>query len=311
MLDAAALRSAAVAQGFRESAPYRALDAAFAGIAADDVASAEGAAQRLLGDAAWVGALLAPLFAAARDEPFLEPPLRVNRDGLRIGAVLFDCPAVSIAATILSADALAGLPPPRSVVVPGRLSVVRYVRGGGARLRLWHAGPIDAGFAAATARPCAPAGTLPLADGVVLRIDGRTRGHLLEKARGDVVTLTATIRPGAAPLMREYALPGGALIRTATLDDRASRARMLLGFLRLSGRSGAGACFDAATRDEAFFLRWAAMREWLALDAAAALPRLREMAACDAHAEIRAAAGATLAMAETRYAARAARSCHA
>jgi hypothetical protein len=45
------------------------------------------------------------------------------------------------------------------------------------------------------------------------------------------------------------------------------------------------------------------MREWLALDAAAAAPRLAEMACADLHAEVRAAAACMLPIVEQRLAA--------
>lgn len=303
-LAAANARSQAAARRWQDSAAYRDLKARFDLPASASVGLIVRQAHAALEDAHWVEALLAPLVADLRADRWFEPPLRIARDALRIGAILFECPAVSITASVLSADVLAALPLPRTLVVPGRLSVVRYVRGGGARLRLWHAEPCTADFAAQKAKPCSPLGLLPLGDGVVLRLDGRRRGWLIENARSDVVTLTATIRTGAAPLMREYAIDSGAFVRSATLDDRASRTQMLLTLLRLSGRADAGAAFETATRDGAFFLRWAAMREWLALDARAALPRLREMAAEDTNGEVRAAAATTLTLVETRMAAR-------
>ena len=300
-LDAAATRSFAAAAIFRHSAPYRALVAAFG--TADDEAAAEAAASAVLADSGWVGDLLAPLIAALAADPWFEPPFRVARDGLRIGTVVFEAPSVSIAATVLSADALARLPAPRTVVVPGRVTLTRYVRAGSAMLRLWEAEPLRPDFSATTASPCAALPDVALADGDVVRIDGRTRGHVLADATGDVVTLSATIRAATLPFAREYAIDGGALVRVATNDDRAARTQMLLAYLRLAGRPGSHACFEAATRDPAFFLRWAAMREWLAVDAYAALSRLSEMAAGDANAEVRAAAGATLALVERRRAA--------
>jgi HEAT repeat protein len=80
------------------------------------------------------------------------------------------------------------------------------------------------------------------------------------------------------------------------LDERPARAQMLLTYLRLAGRTDAASCFAAAVRDDAFFVRWPAMREWLALDAPTALPHLRIMAQADPHAEFRTVARATLAM---------------
>lgn len=296
-LEAAAGRSFAVAAAFRASAPYRGLEDLFAEVAI------ERAISTLLSDHGWVGELIAPLIAALAEDPWFEPPFRVARDGLRIGTVLFEDTDVSIAATVLSADALAAVSPPQSVVVPGRVTVTRYVRSGGARLRLWEAEAMRADFSAATAKPCVALPDLRPADGEIVRIDGRTQGHILADATGDVVTLSATLRAPTIPYAREYAIDSGALVRVATNDDRASRTQMLLAYLRLAGRRGSEACFAAATRDPAFFLRWAAMREWLASDAGAALPRLREMAADDPNDEVRAAALATLAMIEQRLAA--------
>ena len=296
-LDAAAARSFAAAAAFRASEPYRGLEELFAEVAV------ERAISTLLRDHDWVGALIAPLIAALAKDPWFEPPFRVARDGLRIGTVLFESAAVSIAATVLSADALAHLPPPRTVVIPGRVAVTRYVRAGNARLRRWEGEPMLADFSATTAKPCAPLPDLRLGDGDVVRSDGRTQGHVIADATSDVVTLSATLRAQTIPYAREYAIDSGALVRVATNDDRAARTQMLLAYLRLAGRRGSEACFAAATRDPAFFLRWAAMREWLASDARAALPRLREMAGGDPNAEVRAAANATLALVEQRLAA--------
>lgn len=259
-------------------------------------------ARDLLGDTAWVDALIAPLAEALREQPYRDPPFRVSRDPVRLGAILFENRIVSITAAIVGAHAQAALPPPRTIVVPGRMAVVRYVRCGGARLRLWEAEPAASDFSASAARPCVAIGERRLTDGAVLTLDGRTLGTLVEAGVDDIVTLTATIHAGEAPFMREYAIDTGALVRVAALDGRASRTQMLLAWLRVSGRADAGARFDAATRDDAFFVRWSALREWLALDARAALPRLREMAANDVNREVREAAGATLAMLTVRAA---------
>lgn len=273
---------------------YQAAAGAFAACPLDDPEPAALQAERLLGDDGWVRALLDPLLAALAADPFFEPPFKVNRDARRIGAILIDTPAASISASVTSAAAMATLPPPASVVATGRMQVMRTIRAGGATLRRWRAEPLTRGFSASAAPPCRPLAPVALIDGDIRRCDGRIEAHLIEGASRDVVTLVATIRPGAAPLMREYAIASQALLRVASADDRASRTEMLLGFLRLGGRSDAGARFDAVTRDPTFHLRWAAMREWLALDARAALARLGEMAAEDPNAEVRAAATLTL-----------------
>lgn len=292
--------SRAIARRWLEGAEYRALESAFGDCPLDKAEPAADRAERLLSDGGWAAALIDPLVAALARDPFFEPPFKVSRDARRFGAVLFECPAVSITMSIASAAAMRTLPAPTSVIVTGRVAVTRYLKAGGATLRRWLAEPVTPGFGAAAALPAGALPAVTLADGDVVRLDGRIEAQLVTEAHSDVVTLAATVRPGAAPLMREHAIADGALLRTASNDDRASRTEMLLAFLRLSGRADAGEQFDAVTRDAAFHVRWAAMREWLTLDARAALPRLIEMAADDANAEVRAAAARTLVAVERR-----------
>ncbi len=299
-LAAADRRSVAIAREWRASDPYRSLEAAFADVDADDAEGVADIAEAMLRDASWVGPLLHPLIAALVADPWFEPPLKVSRDPLRTGAILQENRAVTLSAVVLSADALAAMPAAKTMVASGRMAIVRYVRAGHARLRCWCAGPIGGDIAtqaAASAREIAP---LSLTDNTVVRQDGRDHAYLLERATSDVVTLTMTIRAGAAPYAREYCQEDGALLKIAALDDAPARAAILLALLRLSGRRDAAAAFDRATRDGAFYLRWQAMREWLALDATAASSRLAEMAAEDPNEEIRTAARATILLVEER-----------
>jgi hypothetical protein len=287
-------------RAWRGGTAFRALDAAFADCPAGDPALAMARATQLLGDDDWAGALLGPLLAALAADPLFEPPLKVTRDAMRIGAVLFDCPAVSITACRTSAAAMRRLPAPATVTFSGRLAVTRYVRAGSAMLRRWRVDPAGPDFRAGAAPPCREVPSLRLADGDVHATDGHREAQLLGHAATDVVTLVATIRAGAAPLMREHATGDGQLLRVASGDERASRTEMLLAFLRVAGRADAGDRFEEATRDPAFHLRWAAMREWLGIDARAALPRLEAMAAGDPHGEIREAAARMLATVRPR-----------
>ncbi|MDF2385116.1 hypothetical protein JMG10_26840 [Nostoc ellipsosporum NOK] len=288
---------------WRHGDAHRMLETVFADCAAKDAEEVTHRATRLLDDGGWAGALLQPLIDAIAADPLFEPPFKASRDGLRIGAVLFDCPAVAVSACVTSAAAMRRRPPPTACTFSGRIVVTRFVRAGSATLRRWRTAPAGPDFRAAEAPPCEERESLRLADGEVHAIDGRCEAQLLADAGSDVVTLAATIRAGAAPLMREHAIGDGKLLRVASGDDQASRAEMLLAFLRLAGRADAAPQFDAATRDPAFHLRWAAMREWLALDAQAALPRLEAMAAGDPHIEIREAAGRTLAAVRPRLSA--------
>lgn len=264
----------------------------FAGL--DDPATIAAKAAELLADPHWAEALLAPLIRALHEDAWFEPPFRISRDALRTGAVLMDCPAVSITATVTSAAALNRLPLPSTVVMPGRVSLTRHVRSGKAVMRRWRVAAAGPDFSAATASAAHERAPRVLEDGELVRQDGRTGGHLLVSAQSDIVALTATIKPGASPLMREYAVADGSFVRAASADDAASRIEMLLTFLRVSGRADATHVFESASHHPAFHLRWAAMREWLMLDAAAARARLAEMGANDPNAEVRAAARATL-----------------
>lgn len=304
----AALLAARAAAGetiraWRTGTAYRALEARFSDCPADMPEPAMERATRLLRDDDWASALLAPLVAALAADPLFEPPLRVSRDALRIGAVLFECPVVSIAACRTSAAAMRRLPAPTTVSFSGRLAVTRYVRAGGAMLRRWRTDPAGPNFSAEAAPRCHEEAVVQLADGDVHAIDGNRTAQLLAGAEQDVVTLVAMVRAGTAPLIREHNIADGRLLRVASGDERASRAEMLLSFLRLARRADAGPRFEEATHDPAFHLRWAAMREWLRLDARGALPRLAAMAMEDPNAEIRNAATHMLALVRPRVAA--------
>lgn len=240
----------------------------------DDADAVLEQARALLSDSGWIADLIAPLIDALRADPWFDPVIRITRDALRTAVVLADLPSVTLTASVTSAAALARIGLPASVVLSSRRAVTRYVRGGEARVRRWRLA--DTGL-----RHCFEIAPLTLRDGDLIELDGRCEGRLIVSATSDVVAITATAKPGAGPLIHEFSVVNGQPVRSATADDRASRAELLLALLRASGRSDAAESFDAMTRDPAFHLRWAAMREWLMLDARAARPRLAEMAATD------------------------------
>ncbi len=255
-----------------------------------------GQARAVLADSGMIADLIAPLVDGLRADPWFDPALRMTRDALRTAVVLADLPGVTLTASVTSAAALARIDPPATVVLSGRRALTRYIRGGQAEVRRWH-------LAEMGPRRCVEIGSLTLHDGDLIERDGRREGRLIVAATSDVVAITATAKPGADPLIHEFSIADGRPVRSATADDRASRAELLLALLRASGRSDAGDSFDAMTRDPAFHLRWAAMREWLMLDARAARPRLAEMAQADPDPGVRTAATQTLDRLNTRLAA--------
>ncbi|GAA0736155.1 hypothetical protein [Sphingomonas japonica] len=278
--------SVAFAKAWREHSVRAAIDASFADCTS--AAQVADVAEQWFTDDAWVAELLAPLVAEVRAWPLLDVPLKVSRDGSRTGAVLFENAVVSISASVIDACALAAAAQRASVVASGRMTVTRYIRAHGAKLRRW---TVEGDGMRVVEQP-----SCLLADGAILRCDGRVTAQAIEAPRHDVVQLVAHVRIDAAATMREYTVADGCLLRQATLDDGAARTAMLLTLLRHCGRRDAAAQFDAATRDTASPFRWDAMREWIALDAASALPRLEEMALGDSDAQVHAAASATLAL---------------
>ncbi len=291
--DAAERRARVTNREWQEGAAIAHIRDTFAGLNPADVDAIGDAAAGLLADATWITALLAPLMRALADDPWFDPPLRVTRDVLRTTVQLLDLPAGVLGATVYDGAALAAAPAHATLVASGRLLVARYHVAHGARLRRWQADPRLSDTA-----PLRPLPAQALQDGDVVRLDGRRHAHLLEGSGGEVVAVTFATH--ATAMVREYDRATGALLRTATADQDESRTRLLLTLLRTERRRDAGACFAAATRAPAYHLRWTAMREWLALDAPATLPRLRELARDDPHAEVRALAQATLPMVEDR-----------
>lgn len=262
----------------------------------DDTDAVLEQARALLADSGWIADLIAPLIDAVRADPWFDPAVRITRDALRTAVVLADLPSVTLTTSVTSAAALARVDPPLTVVLSGRRAVTRYVRGGDARMRRWR-------LAEAGPRRCFELAPLTLRDGDLIELDGRREGRLIVSSTSDLVAITATAKPGADPLVHEFAIADGRPVRSATADDRASRAELLLTLLRASGRSDAADSFDAMSHDPAFHLRWAAMREWLMLDARAARPRLTEMAQADPDPGVRAAAAQTLDRLDQRLAA--------
>ncbi|MFD1034234.1 hypothetical protein ACFQ15_06170 [Sphingomonas hankookensis] len=295
-IAAARERSLAAGRAWIDDAALRAVTARFTDI--PTLAEGEAAARALVEDAGWVAALLGPWIARLRGDPLFEPPFKSQRDALRTGMVLAETPAASVTMAAIDSFAPAARVLPDTVVVGGRVSWTRYMRGGEARLWRWRADAVDANWHGGVAAPARPLAVRPLTDGAVVRIDGRQEAMLLVDPSAPIVSVTVTLRVGAAPFLREYDRLGGALVRVATLDDAAARSTMLLTLLRELGQ-GDAAVFDALSRDPAFFVRWDAMREWLAADARSALPRLRTMTG-DPHPEVRTAAQAMLPVVEAR-----------
>lgn len=274
---------------WRDHRARRALRARLDEIGAGGDEEAPSAIATLFATGDMVAPLIADLVAAMAREPFFDPPSAVIRDEVQHGIVLIDHPLALLSLSVSSADAIMARKAKQrgvgSIGMSGSVSVIRFHRAGGAVLRFWSAdGP--------TCR--AERARHRCRDGDVIVIDGCSRGYAIESCTSDIVMLRATLKPGRGVLRHEYDARSERLIGLASNDEAASRSQMLLTLLRLCGRRDAAERFRDAIEAEPHFLRWHAMREYLALDGAAALPWLARMAESDPHDEVRDAARATL-----------------
>lgn len=238
------------------------------------------------------------LIAACAADPYFRPPFpRVHSD-LTAGLVLFEDPAVLIAINAMDVHALAQkrLNPEAgtSLTFTGVPTLLKFLRGGDATLTIWEAPEIKGGFDAAHGGQCRIKERLRIADGDTLLIDGRRESFVVDHARSDIVYIHAGLRPEEAPVFVEYDSATHEYVGAASTDEAASRMQMMITLLRMMDRQDALPLFEEVLKSPHFFTRWHVMREFLALDADAALPHLKRLAASDPHPDVRAAARQTL-----------------
>jgi hypothetical protein len=247
-----------------------------------------------------IAEILNLLIAAAGEDPYFRPHFEAASGEVHSGMLLFDRPALSLTLAVMSADAIAAKRAERkgsaSLTFTGRRSAFHFIKsGGGATLSLWEAARIGPGFTADSSGRCRFVRRFRIEDGQKLDIDGRRFTFIVEEAERDIVFLCAETVLDAGPLSVEYDWKSRRFIGASSTDEASSRTQMMLAFLRIMDRRDAVPLFREMLRSEHFYARWQTMREFLALDAGAALPHLREMAAADPHREVRHAAALTLA----------------
>jgi HEAT repeats len=293
----------AFARDWDRGAVHRRFDGAIAALPEQSAEAVADAVQGLFADDGWVDAVIAGLAAKLRDDPFFDPPFPALNSDIHSGLIVFEDERVSIAAGVTAVANLAAKKNakrgPTSIGFTGRVSVVKFVKAGGARLSFWEAPPITAGFTAAAAGQCRPAGTRALADGDILVLDGRRQSYVIEQARANLLLLQAEITLDQAPLSVEYDSASRLYVGCSATDDGASRIQMLTTLLRTLDCAAAFPAMAAFLDHGDFFVRWHVMKELLGIDAAAALPHLKRMAARDPHPEVRRAARSVLDRLET------------
>jgi len=245
------------------------------------------AARDLLADDHWFDYLIESLATPMRTDPYFDPPFRPMSNDIHTGLIVFEDEHMSIAAGVTRFAELAARKTAKrgatSVGFSGRMSVHKFVRAGGARISLWEAPPITAAFTAADAGRCRRTGERTLADGEILTIDGRHQSYVIEAARGNLLLLQAEISVDAAPLSVEYDSATLSYVSCSATRDGASRIQMITTLLRKLGSDAAFPAIAGFLDHPDFFVRWHVMRELLGIDAEAALPHLKRMAARDPH----------------------------
>jgi HEAT repeats len=255
-----------------------------AGIVAEAVAA-------LFADASWVDALVAGLADRMRADPFFDPPFRNLSNDLHSGLLVFEDEKVSIAAGVTSALQMAvkknNARGGASIAFSGQMGVYRFVKSGGATLSFWEAPVIGPGFTAAEAGTCRRTGEREIADGEILIVDGRRQSYVVEGMKSSFVLLQASIAVDQAPLSVEYDSVTGAYVGCTATGDTSSRIQMITTLLRKLDHQAAFPAIAAFLGHQDFFVRWHVMKELLGLDAEAALPHLKRLAASDPHADVR------------------------
>lgn len=245
-----------------------------------------------------ITALIDDLIAEAANDPFFSPPFSTPRTDLSTGIVLFESKALDITLNVISADALAAKKIANrgqgTIGFPGIVTVYRYLKSGDALLSLWEAPEAGPDFSAGTGTGPRMTGKRQVKDGEIWMIDGRRESFIIEHASADIVQLQAQVKIDSAPLSVEYDVETGAFAGATATNEVSSRVQMMVTLLRLMGRDDTTPLIEHFLTNQPFFTRWHLMREFLALDAEAALPHLRRLAIEDPHEEVRDAARQTL-----------------
>lgn len=276
--------------------------ALMAGIRRKTAATIAEAFWTLFENDAWVDVLIDSLARPMRADPYVQPPFPALTSEINSGLVVYEDSHVTVAASLCRASQLAakkhGSTGAGSINFSGQVSILKFVKAGGATLSFWEAPPITADFAAAKAGICRRTGSRRVTDGTLLVIDGRSQSYIVDHAAANLLVLQAVIKADQAPLAVEYDAETGAYLGCSAADEADSRIQMLATLVRKLDRDDAFDQVAAHLGHPRFFVRWHVMRELVGMDARAALPHLRRLAKIDPHGDVRQAAAAALAQVE-------------
>lgn len=256
------------------------------------------AARRFFDRTGDIAAMMLDLVERSAADPFFRPPFHPLASEVQNSLLLYHHPDLSVSLGVTGVDMLAakrvGRSGGASINFTGFVTLLRFVKAGGATLSFWEAPPIDDDFSESRAGSCRLVERRRIADGEDVLVDGRFQSFVIDHAETDMVFLQAVARAGCAPVGTEYDSDTLRFIGASSTDEASSRLEMMVSLLRALGRDDAFGLFEEALASPQFYTRWHVMREMLSLDAEAALPSLRRMADEDPHSDIRAAARQTL-----------------
>ncbi len=237
----------------------------------------------------WLDELTHTTVAAMQHDPYYQPPFRVIRSDVMTGMIVADSGYIALAPIIIDATALRERQRQDAPTVSfaGGHSITYVTKSGGADITLFTLQAENAPVLYQHARR-------RITDGEMILCNDTHQSMTIHPGTSDLAMIRVYIRtPKIAPV-REYCVNTGALIRMASNDDAGSRSQMMVTMLRHAAHpqtSEACALIQHSTDADT---RWHAMREWLVVDAQAALPNLQDMAQNDPDAAVREAAKATL-----------------
>jgi len=204
-----------------------------------------------------VGALLAHLLPALRDEPLGQVPLR-QFSGKGVSTLLLAREGRTM--LMLSAREAGEVGAESIAFSDGeRYELVLAGQGEGRIVRLAETGPQDSRLHHAE---------VPLQAKVALALDQSREMLLVDRVTHRLVTLRLTraaVEPGPT---REYDLADGTFLRQASGDMRESRHELMLALLGRMGRGDAAPVMADMALEGSEHIRWQALRECLALDTA-------------------------------------------
>lgn len=220
----------------------------------------------------FIAELVARLVAELGASPLGQVPLRHYTDDLITSLMLARHARATLALQAVDGAGLARRAAPVSVSFPPSETIERVLAGSARAdsIRVTAQRPGGAELAV---------DSVELAPGTVWRRDGGCEALALREVAGGLVTLKLQRRVADGDVTREYRLADGALVHQAAGSPRDSRLELTAALLGRMGRTDAAPLLGAMAEETgSASLRWQALRECLALDAATGFAALTTLA---------------------------------